>query len=81
MVIRSGERVLGAAGASGASGDDDRACVEAGLRAVLPGLRWVNTKPGIQYNSVLRQDPRLGQRKGVVGENRRFVARMGEDPR
>jgi glc operon protein GlcG len=30
-------RVLGAAGASGASGDDDRACVEAGLRAVLPG--------------------------------------------
>jgi glc operon protein GlcG len=37
VVIRSGERVLGAAGASGASGDDDRACVEAGLRAVFPG--------------------------------------------
>ena len=32
-----GEAVLGAAGASGASGDDDRACVEAGLRAVFPG--------------------------------------------
>jgi len=37
VVIRDGESVLGAAGASGASGDDDRACVEAGLRAVLPG--------------------------------------------
>jgi glc operon protein GlcG len=37
VVIRSGETVLGAAGASGASGDDDRACVEAGLRAVFPG--------------------------------------------
>ena len=37
VVIRSGEDVLGAAGASGASGDDDRACVEAGLRAVFPG--------------------------------------------
>jgi uncharacterized protein GlcG (DUF336 family) len=37
LVIRDGETVLGAAGASGASGDDDRACVEAGLRAVLPG--------------------------------------------
>jgi glc operon protein GlcG len=36
VVIRSGESVLGAAGASGASGDDDRACVEAGIRAVLP---------------------------------------------
>jgi glc operon protein GlcG len=36
VVIRSGEDVLGAAGASGASGDDDRACVEAGIRAVLP---------------------------------------------
>jgi uncharacterized protein GlcG (DUF336 family) len=35
-VIRSGETVLGAAGASGASGDDDRACVEAGIRAVFP---------------------------------------------
>ena len=31
VVIRNGESVLGAAGASGASGDDDRACVEAGL--------------------------------------------------
>src|SRR4051794_35205315 len=37
VVIRTGETVLGAAGASGASGDDDRACVEAGLRAVFPG--------------------------------------------
>ena len=37
VVIRDGESVLGAAGASGASGDDDRACVEAGLRAVFPG--------------------------------------------
>jgi uncharacterized protein GlcG (DUF336 family) len=37
VVIRDGEAVLGAAGASGASGDDDRACVEAGLRAVFPG--------------------------------------------
>src|SRR5512132_3436613 len=39
VLIRSGERVLGAAGASGASGDDDRACVEGGLRAVFPGHR------------------------------------------
>jgi uncharacterized protein GlcG (DUF336 family) len=37
VVIRDGETVLGAAGASGASGDDDRACVEAGLRAVFAG--------------------------------------------
>ena len=37
VVIRDGESVLGAAGASGASGDDDRACIEAGLRAVFPG--------------------------------------------
>lgn len=37
VLIRDGENVLGAAGASGASGDDDRACVEAGLRAVFPG--------------------------------------------
>ena len=37
VVIRDDEVVLGAAGASGASGDDDRACVEAGLRAVFPG--------------------------------------------
>ena len=37
VLIREGERVVGAAGASGASGDDDRACVEAGLRAVFPG--------------------------------------------
>jgi len=37
LVIRNGQTVLGAAGASGASGDDDRACVEAGLRAVFPG--------------------------------------------
>ena len=37
VLIRNGEAVLGAAGASGASGDDDRACVEAGLRAVFPG--------------------------------------------
>ena len=37
VVIRDGEAVLGAAGASRASGDDDRACVEAGLRAVFPG--------------------------------------------
>jgi glc operon protein GlcG len=36
VVIRSGDAVLGAAGASGASGDDDRACVEAGLAAVFP---------------------------------------------
>jgi glc operon protein GlcG len=36
VVIRDGESVLGAAGASGATGDDDRACVEAGLRAVFP---------------------------------------------
>ena len=37
VVIRRDETVLGAAGASGASGDEDRACVEAGLRAVFPG--------------------------------------------
>ena len=37
LVIRDGETVLGAAGASGASGDDDRECVAAGLRAVFPG--------------------------------------------
>ena len=37
VVIRDGDVVLGAAGASGASGEDDRACVEAGLRAILPG--------------------------------------------
>jgi glc operon protein GlcG len=36
LVIRSGDAVLGAAGASGASGDDDRVCVEAGLRAIFP---------------------------------------------
>jgi uncharacterized protein GlcG (DUF336 family) len=36
VVIRNGQDVSGAAGASGASGDDDRACVEAGLRAVFP---------------------------------------------
>ncbi len=43
VLIRSGEDVLGAAGASGASGDDDRACVEAGLRAVFPG--WTSPEP------------------------------------
>jgi uncharacterized protein GlcG (DUF336 family) len=37
LVVRNGDAVLGAAGASGATGDDDRACVEAGLRAVFPG--------------------------------------------
>jgi glc operon protein GlcG len=37
VLIWSGGVVLGAAGASGASGDDDRACVDAGLRAVFPG--------------------------------------------
>jgi len=37
VVIRDGDAVLGAAGASGASGEDDRACVDAGLRAVVPG--------------------------------------------
>jgi glc operon protein GlcG len=37
VVIVDDGRVLGAAGASGASGDDDRACIEAGLRAVFPG--------------------------------------------
>src|SRR5262249_24659699 len=37
VVIRNGEAVLGAAGASGAGGDDDRACGGAGLRAVFPG--------------------------------------------
>lgn len=41
VLIRDGEAVLGAAGASGATGDDDRACVEAGLRAVFPG--WTPT--------------------------------------
>ena len=29
VVVRDGDVVLGAAGASGASGDDDRECVEA----------------------------------------------------
>ena len=43
VLIRSGESVLGAAGASGASGDDDRACVEAGVRAVFPG--WTPPEP------------------------------------
>jgi glc operon protein GlcG len=37
VVIEDDGHVLGAAGASGASGDDDRACVEAGLRAIFPG--------------------------------------------
>jgi uncharacterized protein GlcG (DUF336 family) len=37
VVVRDGDDVLGAAGASGASGDDDRACVEAGLKAIFPG--------------------------------------------
>ena len=37
LVIADAGQVLGAAGASGASGDDDRACIEAGLRAVFPG--------------------------------------------
>jgi uncharacterized protein GlcG (DUF336 family) len=37
VLIEDGGRVLGAAGASGASGDDDRACIEAGIRALLPG--------------------------------------------
>ena len=37
VLIEEGGRVLGAAGASGASGEDDRVCVEAGLRAVFPG--------------------------------------------
>jgi uncharacterized protein GlcG (DUF336 family) len=41
VVIRNGDAVLGAAGASGASGNDDRACVDAGLRAVFPG--WTPT--------------------------------------
>jgi uncharacterized protein GlcG (DUF336 family) len=36
VLIEQDDRVRGAAGASGASGDDDRACVEAGLRAVFP---------------------------------------------
>jgi uncharacterized protein GlcG (DUF336 family) len=35
VVIRDGDEVLGAAGASGASGEDDRACVEAGFIAVF----------------------------------------------
>ena len=43
VVIRSGETVLGAAGASGASGEDDRACVEVGLQAILPG--WTRPAP------------------------------------
>jgi uncharacterized protein GlcG (DUF336 family) len=37
LIIGDEGQVLGAAGASGASGDDDRACVEAGLQAVFPG--------------------------------------------
>jgi uncharacterized protein GlcG (DUF336 family) len=37
VVIRNGDDVLGAAGASGASGEDDRVCVEAGLMAVFAG--------------------------------------------
>jgi glc operon protein GlcG len=37
VVIEDDGRVLGAAAASGATGDDDRACVEAGVRAVFPG--------------------------------------------
>jgi glc operon protein GlcG len=36
LLIEDGGSVLGAAGASGATGDDDRACIEAGLRAVFP---------------------------------------------
>jgi uncharacterized protein GlcG (DUF336 family) len=43
VVIRSGDAVLGAAGASGASGDDDRASVEVGLQAVFPG--WTRPAP------------------------------------
>lgn len=41
VLIRSGKDVLGAVGASGASGEDDLACVEFGLRAALdpPGYR------------------------------------------
>jgi len=34
VLIRDGDLVLGAVGASGASGGDDRACVEAGLHVV-----------------------------------------------
>ena len=37
VLIEDDGRVLGAAAASGATGDDDRACVEAGARAVFPG--------------------------------------------
>jgi uncharacterized protein GlcG (DUF336 family) len=35
VVIRDGEKVLGAVGVSGARPDQDRACAEAGLAAVL----------------------------------------------
>lgn len=34
-LIVDGEMVLGAAGASGASGEDDLACVDAGIRAAI----------------------------------------------
>lgn len=37
-LIRDGQSVLGAVGASGASGEDDLACVEAGLASVLDAL-------------------------------------------
>ena len=35
VVIRDGDRVLGAVGVSGAKPEEDRACAEAGLAAVL----------------------------------------------
>ena len=35
LLIVQGDTVLGAAGASGASGEDDLACVDAGIRAAL----------------------------------------------
>ena len=34
VLVRRGERVLGAVGVSGAAPDQDKACAEAGLRAI-----------------------------------------------
>jgi uncharacterized protein GlcG (DUF336 family) len=35
ILIQDGEHILGAVGASGASGEDDLACIEAGVETVL----------------------------------------------
>ena len=57
VVIRSGEDVLGAAGASGASGDDDRACVEAGSEGRLSGLDVAARDGSVQFRPAAVDGP------------------------